>query len=142
MLGTRDQQAQLALSNCEALYSAFAQKLCGRSFESGCTALQPDQAAGAGGFRDCFDLVQLLAGERRTTGDLQTANAAAGSQHVVRHRKLRPAKGVACIEQLEGVTRVRTIDPESLHHVGVTQALERRRNLDPGVLPQRAEQSL
>src|SRR3954470_11182890 len=90
MLGTRDQQAQLALSNCEALYSAFAQKLCGRSFESGCTALQPDQAAGAGGFRDCFDLVQLLAGERRTTGDLQTANAAAGSQHVVRHRKLRP----------------------------------------------------
>src|SRR3954454_17295891 len=62
MLGTGDQQAQLALSDCEALYSAFAQKLCCGSLESSRTALQPDQAARAGGFRDRFDLVELLAG--------------------------------------------------------------------------------
>src|SRR4051812_48279321 len=69
VLGAGDQQAQLALSNAEALYSVFAKEFCPGSFEAGGTALEADEPAGASGFRDCFDLVQLLAGERRTTGD-------------------------------------------------------------------------
>ena len=61
MLGARNQQTQLALSDGQALRAALAQELGGWSFESGGPTPESDETAGASGFRDAFDLIELLA---------------------------------------------------------------------------------
>src|SRR6266853_4856160 len=98
MLGTGDQQTQLPLPNGEALHAAFAKELRGRSFESGGPALESDETASTSGFRDGFDLVELLARKRCAARHLQAANPSAGREDRIRNGELGSTESIAGVE--------------------------------------------
>src|ERR1700722_4598307 len=70
------QEDQVAFSHSQRLDPRRTDKLCGRTFETVGPALETYEPTGASGFGDGLQLVHLLARERGTTGDAESANTA------------------------------------------------------------------
>src|SRR5262249_10748235 len=68
------------------------------------------------------------------------AHAPAARECCARDAEVGAAEHIARVEELEAIARVRAIDAESLHRLGIAHAPEARRRSGTRLLPERGDQ--